>query len=81
MNFLKRYYDKVILLALFVLFIGLMLSVLSIVETTSRIKPEDLKLPDRKPDHNKEEPGDAKFKIAKLWKNKSMVWNSGAKGV
>ena len=81
MNFLKRYYDKVILLALFVLFIGLMLSVLSIVETTSRIKPEDLKLPDRKPDHNKEEPGDAKFKIAKLWNDKSMVWNSGAKGV
>ena len=80
-NFLKRYYDKVILLALFVLFIGLMLSVLSIVETTSRIKPEDLKLPDRKPDHVIEEQKSEKFKIAKLWENKSMVWNSGAKGV
>ena len=42
MNFLKRYYDKVILLTLFVFFVGLMLSVLSKVDETSEIKAEDL---------------------------------------
>ena len=84
MNFLKRYYDKVILLALFVLFIGLMLSVLSIVETTSKIKPEDLKLPERTLDKalyaNRAISGDSKFRIAGLWENKAMSWMTAAKG-
>ena len=84
MNFLKRYYDKVILLALFVLFIGLMLSVLSIVETTSKIKPEDLKLPERTLDKglvaNKADASDPRFKIAGLWEEKAMSWKTAAKG-
>ena len=80
MNFLKRYYDKVILLALFILFVGLMLSVLSKVEETSVIKADDLKLPPRKPDHECVDDKSDDFKADVLWKKAAMVWNSGAKG-
>ena len=80
MNFLKRYYDKVILLALFFLFVGLMLSVLSKVEETSEIKAEHLKLPPRQADHNCVDAKSDDFKIADMWDKSAMVWKSAAKG-
>jgi len=79
-NFLKRYYDKVILLTLFVFFVGLMLSVLSKVEETSEIKAEDLKLPPRQADHNCVVPESDDFKIKEMWEKSAMFWKSAAKG-
>lgn len=80
MNFLKRYYDKVILLTLFVFFVGLMLSVLSKVEETSEIKAEHLKLPPRKADHECVDAKSDDFKIKEMWNKSAMVWGSAAKG-
>ncbi len=80
MNFLKRYYDKAILLVLFVFFVILMFSVLSIIEATGAVTQKDLELPPRIPNHETADQNDPKFNIEKLWKDSAMDWQSGAKG-
>ena len=80
MNLLKRYYDKAILLVLFIFFVVLMFSVLSIIDQTGAVTQKDLELPTRVPNHTSAEASDAKFDIEKLWKERALNWESGAKG-
>ena len=75
MNFIKRFYDKIILLGLFALFIGLMLYVLLTVEETKVIKASDLKLPQRKPDHVCVNPDDPQFNHSKMVANTKFAWD------
>ena len=77
MNFFKRYYDKVILLCLFVLFLGLMLKVLEINQQTQEISQDDLRLPTRNPDHQsvKNDKSHNVHRYTQLWKLLNMQWS------
>lgn len=83
MDFLKRHYEKVILVGLFVLFIGLMFFVQSIVGSTSQVTEKDLKLPEPKVDYQNKDPKDETFNADKRWNDTKLVWdpnNSREKG-
>lgn len=77
MNFFKRYYDKVILLCLFVMFLGLMLKVLEINQQTQEISQDDLRLPTRNPDHQsvKNDKEHNVHRYTQLWKQLNMQWS------
>ena len=77
MDFLKRHYEKVILVGLFLLFIGLMLLVQSIIGKTRSVSDSDLKLPTPKADHEVANPADRKFDVAYMWDSSKLVWNAG----
>ncbi|MBR2720526.1 MAG: hypothetical protein IKB74_04240, partial [Lentisphaeria bacterium] len=66
MDFIKRHYEKVILLGLFVLFVGLMFLVQSIISSTRSITEKDLKLPKRTADHVNADVTDPQFDTAKI---------------
>ena len=74
MDFIKRHYEKVILLGLFVIFIGLMFLVQSVISSTQEVKESDLKLPRRSPDFQNEDPKDGKFDAVKRWNDSNFVW-------
>lgn len=74
MNFFKRYYDKVILLSLFVLFVALMITVLSVHQQTREITPEQLRLPRRRPDHVCVTPEHDVYKYNSRWNELQMKW-------
>ena len=76
MNFFKRYYDKVILLLLFVLFVALMITVLSVHQQTREITPEQLRLPRRRPDHVCVTPEHDVYKYNSRWNELQMKWQS-----
>ena len=80
MNFLKRYYDKVILLILFVVFIVLMLYVLGVVEQTREIDDKKLELTEAKPDpesYGKYKETDKEFQFLALWEDSKFNWQKG----
>ncbi|MBO7328124.1 MAG: hypothetical protein J6W00_05055 [Lentisphaeria bacterium] len=79
MDLLKRHYEKVILLGLFVLFICLMVLVQSVINSTNEVTEADLKLPERKPDFVNEKAEDSKFDTAKLRDGTRLIWG-GRKG-
>ena len=76
MDFIKRHYEKVILLGLFVIFIGLMFLVQSVISSTQEVKESDLKLPPRSPDFQNEDPKDDKFDTDKRWNNSNFIWKT-----
>lgn len=77
MDFLKRHYEKVILVGLFLLFIGLMILVQSIIGRTRSVSDRDLKLPTPKADHEMANPQDRKFNVDYMWDNSNLIWNGG----
>ena len=78
MDFLKRHYEKVILLGLFVLFIALMFMVQGIIGRTQEISEKDLQLPKREADHEMVDAKDKMFDPEYMWKDTKLVWNDGA---
>ena len=78
MNFLKRYYDKVILFALFVLFVGLMFYVLGIAERAESVSKRDLELVTPLPNDDLGKEKDADYQYKKLWEESKLVWNSSS---
>lgn len=72
MNFFKRYYDKVILFVLLVLFVGLMVYVWSIIEHSDSRK--DLKLPPLTVDTDLGKKTDADYQYKKLWTENKLTW-------
>lgn len=80
MDFLKRHYEKVILLGLFVFFIGLMSLVQSVISQTREVRPEDLKLPPRTPDYTNIDQSNPDFNTEKLWEDSNLLWEKGNDG-
>ena len=74
MDFLKRHYEKVILLGLFVLFIALMFMVEGIISSTKEVKESDLKIPKQEANHQIEDEKDTKFSPAVQWENTKLTW-------
>ena len=80
MDFLKRHYEKVILLGLFVFFIGLMYLVQTVINSTREVTPEQLALPKRVADYNLVKQDDPGFNTDNLWKNSNLKWDKIAAG-
>ena len=78
MDFIKKHYEKVILLGLFVIFIGLMFLVQSVISSTREVKDKDLALPARRPDYVNEDAGDKKFDTAERWEASHFDWQRKA---
>lgn len=51
MKFLQKNYEKVILIVLFVIFIGTLIHLMNTVDRTHEIKDKDLEIPTREPDY------------------------------
>ena len=75
MDFIKQHYEKVILLGLFVLFIGLMIVVRGVISSTEEVKESDLKLKAPVADHVNEDEKDAKFDAEKRWNDSNFRWD------
>lgn len=76
MNLIKRHYEKVILMALFVIFLGLMFVVQSVISESGAITEEDLKLTKRDADFVNEDPADERFDTKKRWEDSQLVWRA-----
>ena len=74
MDFIKRHYEKIILLGLFVIFIGLMLMVQSVINSTRSVTDEHLALPKRQANFVNEDPAEEKFDTARLRENSRLKW-------
>lgn len=75
MDFLKRHYEKVILLGLFVFFIGLMYLVQTVIDSTREVTEADLALPQRTPDYEQVVKEGSEFDTAKLWADSHLKWD------
>ena len=78
MDFLKRYYERFILLGLFLVFIALMFYVHAIIDETRKVNSKDLELKKREADHEVVDPKDARFDVSKLQKDTALNWNAAA---
>jgi len=74
-DFLKRYYERFILLGLFLVFIGLMFYVHSIIGETHKVNSKDLELEKREADHEVVDPKDDRFDVGKLQKDTAINWD------
>lgn len=74
MEFLKRHYEKLILLALSVISIITVLHLMSIVDRTKEVKDSDLKIPTRSPDYEAHDPESSDFNAAQLFGDTALVW-------
>ena len=74
MDILKKHYEKLILLLLLLIFIGLMFHVLSIVQQTGEIQDHHLQIPTREPDYKTQDPNDVSFDVLKIFKDTSLSW-------
>ncbi|MDR0932880.1 MAG: hypothetical protein LBM70_07685 [Victivallales bacterium] len=80
MNLLKKHYEKLILLLLLLIFIGLMFHVLSIVKQTGEIQDHHLQIPTREPDYKVQDPKSPTFDVSKIFENTRLSWvNPGAR--
>lgn len=74
MDFIKKHYEKLILLLLLVIFIASMFHVLNIVKQTGEIQEHHLQIPTRDPDYKIHSPDDPIFDVAELLKSTSLNW-------
>ena len=74
MRFLQKNYEKVILVALFVIFIATLVHLMGTVDRTHQIKDEDLQIPTREPDYVVADKQDPKFNLDELFR-KNLDWN------
>ena len=80
MDILKKHYEKLILLLLLLIFIGLMFHVLSIVQQTSEIQDHHLQIPTRQPDYQTHDPNASTFDVPRIFKETSLSWvNPGSR--
>ena len=77
MEFLKRHYEKVILLGLFVLFIVLMIMLQGVVSRTKEISDADLNLPKLEANYVMADEKNKMFDPSYIWNETKMVWNDG----
>ncbi|MBE6365956.1 MAG: hypothetical protein E7053_09475 [Lentisphaerae bacterium] len=78
MDFIKRHYEKIILLGLFLVFIGLMLLVQSVINSTREVNENDLRLPQRMPDYENIDPESPEFDTDARWQNSRFQWVAAA---
>ena len=76
MDFLKKHYEKLILLFLLVVFIASMFHVLNIVKQTGEVQEHHLQIPTRDPDYKIHSPDDPIFNVPELLKSTSLNWVS-----
>ncbi len=74
MDLIKRHYEKLILLVLFLTFIGTMIYVLNIIRQTSEVTEESLQIPTREADYEQHDPASPVFDVAGMVKATSLVW-------
>lgn len=81
MDILKKHYEKLILLLLLLIFIGLMFHVLNIVKQTGEIQEHHLQIPTREPDYKTQDPNNPAFDVPRIFKSTSLSWvNPGPRG-
>ena len=68
MNFLKKHYEKVALLALFIIFALLLVHLYTIIQATSEVKDSDLQIPTRDPDYQLADLKKIEFNLPELFK-------------
>jgi len=80
MDFLKRHYEKVILVGLFLIFIGLMVMVQGIIERTQNISDAQLQIPRPKDDYDADavKAENKAFDPAYMWNNTKLIWDAAA---
>ena len=74
LEFLKRHYEKLLLLVLLLTFIFSMVYVLRIIDQTREITEESLQIPSRPADYEVHDPKLPEFQIPSYWQSKSVVW-------
>ena len=74
MEFLKRHYEKLILLFLLVAFIISMIHVLRIIQQTREVTEESLQIPSRKADYEPKDPKAADFDVAARFQKTGLTW-------
>lgn len=75
MNFLKKHYEKVALLALFIIFALLLVHLYTIIQATGEVKDSDLQIPTRDPDYQLADLKKIEFNLPELFKY-NTVWNA-----
>ncbi len=75
MNFLKKHYEKVALLALFIIFALLLVHLYTIIQATGEVKDSDLQIPTRDPDYQLADLKKLEFNLPELFKY-NTVWNA-----
>ena len=74
MEFLKRHYEKLILLFMLVAFIISMIHVLRIIQQTREVTEASLQIPTRKADYEPQNPEAAEFDVEGKFKSTSLKW-------
>lgn len=74
MEFLKRNYEKVILFAFFLLFIGLMVWIMRYVDVSSEVSEEDLNFRKAVADHVNVDANLKELNPDWMWRNNNMDW-------
>ena len=73
MNFLKKHYEKVVLLAFFIVFAILLVHLYSIIQATGEVKESHLQIPTRDPDYEVTKRTDKKFDLDSIF-NERISW-------
>ena len=74
MDFIKKHYEKLILLLLLVIFIASMFHVLNIIKQTGEIQEHHLQIPTREADYKIQDPNDPSFNVPEILKSTSLSW-------
>lgn len=74
MDFLKKNYEKIVLIGLFVIFILVLLYLLTIVKRTKEIKDDDLAIPTRKADYKVAKADGDEFNFDALFTT-NIIWD------
>ncbi|MCQ2352066.1 MAG: hypothetical protein MJ033_01130 [Victivallaceae bacterium] len=76
MELIKRHYEKVILLGVFLLVILAMLFAISAINETREISDDKLRLPRMKADYEKADPASERFQTQKRIQSSALSWSS-----
>jgi len=75
LNFLKKHYEKLLLLIMLVLFIYTMFYVMQVAEQAKTVSDKDLALPTFKVDFEKQDPNAPQYNTQLLMRNADINWN------
>lgn len=73
MDFINKHYEKLILLAVLIIFVIGMVFVLGTLDKTSEVKDTDLKIPTRSADY--EGTASKEPKSEDVWKSSNFAWH------
>lgn len=79
MDFLKKHYEKVVLIALFVIFALLLVHLYNIVLKTGEVKESDLQIPQLEPNYVVTKASDPKFNLPVLMRENSVLAQASAR--